>query len=249
MLNQPQVYSLFRVISRVAAVSLSATLLICGLPTAVFAQEYVPPVEGLPGRRQGGGTRGDCLRGDAPLVALMPDSNFGQTLDSYPTFYWYVPDIAAEAAEFVLLDQQDNEIYVAEFQLANRAGIISISLPEMAGLPPLELGENYHWYFSLICDRLDRSGDLFTEGWVRRIEDPALVQEITGLPERDRATRYAEAGIWHEALDTLAQLRRSQPNMPNAVDGWETLLNSVGLGNYADEPFVELTEESSFVGD
>jgi hypothetical protein len=239
-------YPAFARLSRKVVVALSVGLL--GLwPIMAIAQEYVPPVEGLPGRRQGGGTRGDCLPSDASLIALMPNSNFGQTLEDYPTFYWYVPEVAAEAAEFVLLDENDNEIYIAEYQLSNQSGIISLSLPATAGLPPLEVGQDYHWYFSLICDRLDRSGDLFTEGWVRRISDPSLAQQASQLSALDQATLYAESGIWYEALDILAGLRRDRPTDPQVSQGWTTLLNSVGLGELIDQPFIELNASSEEV--
>jgi hypothetical protein len=228
----------------IGLITLSVGLWGSGVPVAVFAQEYVPPVEGLPGRRQGGGTRGDCLHGDAPLIALMPDTNFGQTLDEYPTFYWYIPDVPAEGAEFVLLDEQDNEVYVADYQLSGQPGLIRLSLPDQAGLPPLEVGQNYRWYFSLICDRLDRSGDLFTEGWVRRIEDPDLTEQAADLSEGDRAVLYAESGIWYDTLNILAQMRRAQPDSLAIHESWSIFLDSVGLTDYVDEPFIDLVEEA-----
>ncbi len=248
-MTNPRLFSpkLARLSSMVGAM-LSAGLL--GMwPMMAIAQEYIPPVEGLPGRRQGGGTRGDCLQSNASLVALMPDSNFGQTLDDYPTFYWYVPAITAEAAEFVLLDENDNEVYIAEYQLTNQSGIISLSLPDRAGLPPLEVGETYHWYFSIICDRLDRSGDLFTEGWVRHISDASLEQQAREQPPLQQATLYAEAGIWHDALTLLAELRRDRPTDTQIEQSWTTLLNSVDLGDLSHHPFVELNESSEEILD
>ncbi|NET47617.1 MAG: DUF928 domain-containing protein, partial [Merismopedia sp. SIO2A8] len=117
-----------RFLARVAAIALSAGTLYTGMATPAFAQ-YNPPSDlGLPSRREPGGTRGACPAVSAPtqampvdglsLTPLMPqDNHFGQTLSPYPTFYWYVPAIEAQAAEFVLMDEAENEIYTVKFHI------------------------------------------------------------------------------------------------------------------------------------
>lgn len=168
---------------------------------------------------------------DLGLTPLMPqDNHFGQTVSPYPTFYWYVPEVTAKAAEFVLIDEEDNEIYTVKFQLqqTDQGGLISLSLPEGAGLAPLEVDKNYHWYFSLICNEFDRGTDIFTDGWVRRIAEP----ETPLVTAND----YAQAGIWFEALEILAEEQRLE------TDGvlnpeWLSLLESVGLGDFVEVAF------------
>ena len=49
---------------------------------------------------------------------------------------------------------------------------------------------------------------------------------------------YAQAGIWYEALATLAELRRSKPNDSVLISAWESLLQSVGLDTVAKEPII-----------
>jgi hypothetical protein len=216
---------------------------LAALPTVALAQEYIPPQRGLPGRREGGGTRGDCLSSRQRLTALMPDTNFGKTIAEYPTFFWYIPDVQPEAAEFVLLDENDNELYRTSFRVTGDSGVISLSLPENAGMPPLEVGKDYHWYFSLVCDEIDRSGDAYTEGWIQRVApDAALVARLETAAASDRPAIYAAAGIWHDALTSLADLRRAHPQNSSFVRGWRTLLNSVELANVADQPFVPCCE-------
>ncbi|MGF1499191.1 MAG: DUF928 domain-containing protein [Elainellaceae cyanobacterium] len=225
---------------RIGAIALTAGLLVVGFPWAAIAQQYNPPQVGLPGRREGGGTRGDCSSADKPLMALMPETNFGQTVADYPTFYWYVPQISAEAAEFVLLDENNNEIFVTTFAIVDQPGVISLSLPESSGMPPLEVGKDYQWYFSLICDFADRSGDMFTNGWIRRVDGSTLGlgDRLETVSESDRVQMYAEAGVWFEALDTLATLRRLRPNDSTVQSQWSTLLQSVGLDEMVNEPFL-----------
>lgn len=218
---------------------LSVLLLGGGLAPIAQAQEYVPPDRGAPGRREGGGTRGNCLRGNPPLIALVPVTNFGTTLKAQPTFYWHVPTTTTPLAEFVLLDADDNEVYRTTFDLNGNSGIIELALEDQADAPTLEVGQDYHWYFSLICDPGDRSGDIFAEGWIQRIAAPAsLTSRLAATPENDRATVYAEAGIWYDALSSLAALRQTQPRNPTISTQWATLLRSVGLDTIAEQPFL-----------
>jgi hypothetical protein len=205
--------------------------------------EFTPPAPGLPGRREAGGTRGSgrCIDNlqldDAQnLVALIPMDNYGRTLSGYPTLFWRVPSNQAEAIELVLFDEADNEIYRTVLQITGEAGIVSLSFPAHAGMPPLEIDELYRWSFSLICDSADRSADVYTEGWIQRVEpDSDLVDEIEAAAERDRPSIYAAAGLWHDALTAIAEQRRANPQSEAAVARWRNLLESVGLGAVADE--------------
>ncbi|MDX2215960.1 MAG: DUF928 domain-containing protein [Oculatellaceae cyanobacterium bins.114] len=218
---------------------LSIVLLSGGFPLAALAQEYVPPDRGAPGRREGGGTRGNCLRGEPPLIALIPSTNFGTTLEARPTFYWNVPPTASPLAEFVLLDAEDNEVYRSTFQLSGDPGIMAFSLKDQANAPDLEIGKDYHWYFSLICDPDDRSGDIFSEGWIQRIAPPTtLTSQLAATAEGDRPRVYAQAGIWYDALNSMANLRQTQPRNPEIATQWTTLLRSVGLDTLAEQPFL-----------
>lgn len=218
------------------ALGLALGIGISGFPIAAFAQEYVPPSRGLPGRREGGGTRGGCLQSGKTLTALMPEANFGQTLSGYPTFFWYVPSVSASTAEFLLLDEQNEEIYQTTFLLEGNDGIIGLSLPSTVDFPALEVGKDYHWYFSIVCDANDRSADIFVEGWVQRIEpDAELVARLETAAPEERPAIYAESGIWYEAVGALAALRRSQPNSTELLQSWNTLLNSVGLGDLSNK--------------
>lgn len=228
-------------ISRLMVHLLIATAMVGGsLWSAAQAQEYVPPDRGLPGRREGGGTRGNCLRSDTRLLALIPNSNYGTTLSEYPTFFWYVPHTTTQSAEFVLLDEDDNEVYKSTFQISENPGIISHTLPADGTIAPLEIGKDYHWYFSLICDTRDRSGDIFAEGWIQRVEpSPELADQLATSALSDRPTIYAQAGIWYDALSTLANLYQAEPTNSQLANHWLILLRSVGLEGIASQPLID----------
>jgi len=234
-------------------VSLSLTLALAigmGMLPPVALAQWMPPVDpGLPSRREGGGTRGNCLQGQYPLTALVPDTSFGQTVEVSPTLLWYVPQIAAEAAEFVLLDENENEVYKTTFPIPETGGIVSLRLPPVTqaatGAPiatsRLEANQYYHWYFSLICDPNDRSGDIFTEGWIQRIEPTATLVNQLGTPS-DRPRVLKQVGIWYDAIAASAALRQAEPNDQTYQNEWANLLETVGLAHLAEAEIVECCE-------
>lgn len=234
---------------RCAASVLVASTMITATSLRAIAQ-YTPPDVGLPGRTEGGGTRGDCsVVGDKSLTAIAPNQNFGYTTHQYPTFYWYVPEAGASAAEFVLLDSEGNEVYTTTFQIQDNAGIISLSLPGEAGVTPLTEGENYQWFFSLVCDFQDRSGDIFTSGWIQYVDEstlPSLTSRLAAAPEAEHANIYAQEGIWYTALDKLAEQRFSNLDDDAIEQDWLVLLESIGREDLAYEPFVlDVNEETA----
>lgn len=216
-----------------AAIALGLCVII---PTVALAQ-YVPPDRGLPGRREGGGTRG-CWRTDTSaeatrLTAVVPSQNFAYTLDPFPTFFVYVPEGYARnaaMAEFVLSDRQDNELYRATFQTSNTFGVIRLTLPAGANLPPLQVGQDYHWSFALVCNPNDRSADIVVDSWIQRIEpSPELQGAIAQANPQEKPAIYARAGIWYNALNSLAELRSASESDRTGDREWIALLNSVGL--------------------
>lgn len=218
--------------------TLAATLAISGsiglcFESIALAQGYVPPDMGIPGRRRGAGTRGDhCFAQTPTLTALLPDTGYGQTLNSTPSWFWYMPETTA-AAEFVLFDRDGNLVYTTTIAIP-QAGIVSLSLPDDI---PLALDSDYHWYFSLICNPDDRSEDIYTEGWVRHVSrNAALMEQFEAATPIDRIALYAANGLWYDAIATLANLRRESPDNVTATDQWAALLEAVGLSEFAGMP-------------
>lgn len=215
---------------------LTTLLILSCIPQQVLAQKASR--EGLPGRRVGGGTRGECPIEAKRLTALVPENNLGLTVADYPTFFFYVPESPIpKTVEFVLLDDGDRQVYETSFMTAGTGGVINLSLPVNAGLPPLTIGKNYHWYFSVVCNPVNRAEDIFVEGWVQRVElDPILAIKLDKASMQERVNLYAAAGLWHEAITTLTNLRRDRPNDPTMIANWIQLLQSVELDTIAQEP-------------
>lgn len=235
-------------ISFMTLVQSPQVLLATGIPQSWEAKRYQPPMDmGTPGRVAGGGTRGsgDCSMSGTtkPLTALVPNNHFGATLTGYPAFFVYIPALEPQASprlvEFVVEDSDKNLVYKAKFPTNGIPGILSLRLPNQAGLLPLKVNQDYRWFFSVVCDADDRSKDMTVGGLIRRVQlNTGLNNQLQQASLEKQVDLYAEAEIWHDALATLAQLRRDRPNDSMVGKKWQQLLNAGGLKNIEPESLV-----------
>lgn len=215
--------------------------------------QYKPPQGlGAPNITAGGGSRSICeeepQHKEDFLTALIPklskDNNWALTLESNPDFFVYVPKTIARTAEFTIRDQDDaTDIYRTKINISGEAGIININLPQ--NVAQLEVGKNYRWYFSLKCDPQNRRKDAYVQGWITRIEpnslNATLASQLQKATLRDRYKLYAENGIWYEALASLIELRREEPNDTTLTNEWKKFLESAGLSELANFPITQLS--------
>ena len=102
------------------------------------------PDDGDPtGRRRGGTSRrGDCPNLKTPLTALVPGeetnkkSFLGTTISEYPSFWVYIPELPSDirSGEFVLQDQEGNDIWRTPITLTGKPGAISVKLPTKSSI-------------------------------------------------------------------------------------------------------------------
>jgi hypothetical protein len=226
-----------------------------GMELAIAPIQFTPPAPSLfedTGRPTDelppAGTRGPCSGQLTALVpggeqnvaqgeACIPDSSRTLTLAEFPTFWFYVPEQTRSGipAELALLDENRRLIAREQITLTGESGIIGVRLSQ-----PLATNQSYRWNFTLFSvDPQRPSKNPMVEGFIRRIE-PNNYPELSGLSNQLEAatpeqqiTLYITNGIWHDALTTLAELHRANPN-----SSWAELLNSVGLGAIADAPLL-----------
>jgi len=207
------------------------------------------PSRGAPPRTKGGGSRGCGYEqsGEKTTTALIPTDHIALTAQGNPTFFWYVPESVAEELEFKLLDKDDQEVvYETKLPVPTQSGIVSVSLPSDGESQFLEAGQKYHWYLVMACDLQDRTGDVAIEGWIERVDpaskfvapDATLADSLLGASLPERFSLYAKAGIWHDALATLGELRRSQPNNALIEARWARLLATAGLDQFSQAEFI-----------
>lgn len=209
--------------------------------------------------REGGISRSpdataSCAGGPVTVTSLLPKTNVAQlaekekieiekTVAKRPTFFIHVSQTSAQEAEFILKKKigedkdgkpvYDEDNYIDQtVALPKNPGIVSISLP--ADADALEVGQSYYWTFQVICNSSDRTKDVTVDGAVQRIElDSSLAKKLQQAEPRDRPAIYTEAEIWTDALSTLADLRKANPNDQQLQDDWKDLLSSVGLDKVA----------------
>lgn len=210
----------------------------------VFAAPPPRPDIGAPSRRTGAGGRGCeevsmlASSSDKLLIALVPiysgsELVWGRTTVEHPTFWFYVPYKRPATGKFVLRDKEGKLFYQVDVTLPETPGVVSLSLPSTA--PALERDKQYHWYFKIYC----QSGQppLFVDGWITRNSlNPAIERQLETATILQRVALYAANGFWYEALTSVAELRRTNPNAPE----WAALLRDVGLDAIATEPLDKL---------
>lgn len=203
-------------------------------------QAVVPPVGENPGRRESAGIRGNCLPKESSLTAIVPEQQVTLTTSVYPSLFFYLPKTASQEAIFILYDESDREIYKSVFNVAEMSGLLKFSIPDSFTSPQLEVGKNYFWQFALICDPDNPSKSPLVEGWVQRVPLNAdMSAQLESASELQKVGLYADAGIWQEALTTLANLRQQEPNNLSLEDRWNELLNNIGLSKIAQQPIIE----------
>ncbi|HEY9910105.1 MAG TPA: DUF928 domain-containing protein [Thermosynechococcaceae cyanobacterium] len=207
--------------------------------------DFNPPNRGAPQTTTGGASRSNCVRGNPPLTLLVPadkTGQFGLTTLARPTLLVYVPRTTARSAEFLLKVKSGNqpegkEIYRTTVKVSGKAGVVSLSLPESA--PGLEVGKDYQWYFSLICNPEDRLSDVFANAWISRTQPSSkLATALKQASPRDRPALYSASSYWYDPLASLAELRRRNPQDAALVQDWGQLLRGVGLKEVAPQPLL-----------
>lgn len=183
--------------------------------------------DGRSGSRTGGGSRSECPSPDPPLTVLAPSSNLGTTISNHPTLWVYVPYTPSQASvgEFVLQTAQRDDIMRLPFTLPPSPGLVSVTVPESEAALLVE--EEYLWYFNLYCDPDQNASPIYAQGWIRRLDanDDGLIDAFDLRSDQ----YYARAGIWFDALNELANLRRDRPSDPALLNDWHTLLNAPGI--------------------
>ena len=219
-------------------------------------------------RRTGGISRGSfvCDGEKITTTALMPqvqakDEESGKlqwvpadaaTVESHPKFFVYVSQTKKPNATFTLYKETkqadgkiiDESVHEETVALTGHPGIVSVSVPENI---KLELNQRYHWYFSIECNEVqsptdtsvDKSDNSYVEGWVQQIQkDPNLEAALKNAGEKGRPTVYTNYELWTETVSSLADLRQRYPNDQEVAADWQSLLDSVGLGNMAKEQLI-----------
>ncbi|KAB8320997.1 DUF928 domain-containing protein [Tolypothrix campylonemoides VB511288] len=213
----------------------------------LLAQKF--PDNGDPkGRRRGGTSRRDgCPELKTPITALVPgeESNnksyLGSTVAEYPTFWVYVPELPTNSrfGEFVLQDEQGNDVYRTSLTLPGKAGTIGISLPSNSQYA-LKQNSKYHWFFRVYCNNPQNKPEyFFVDAWLQRVALSRDIEQQLKTAKSGEYKVYAANNLWYDAITNLAELRSSNPNERVLSQDWTNLFEAVGLEELAQVPILQ----------
>ncbi|WP_190749537.1 DUF928 domain-containing protein [Leptolyngbya subtilissima] len=182
----------------------------------------------FPGRRVGGGTRGDCAIDSRSLAALNPASNLGVTASDRPSLYFSIPTAAAPYhGQFILHDAEENRLYETTV-VAGDEPLVGVHLP--ADLVTAD--QDYHWYFVVACNPRDLSQNVVLEGWLRRVPlTPAPTNTTLVNNQLSLVESYQAQGLWSDAIALMVELRQAHPDNQAVQTQWSRLLEALDLAN------------------
>lgn len=193
---------------------------------------YVPPKDKVPHARMESGLRGQAAN-DLRIVALVPD-HVGFTTKKDPTLYWYASHATSLPVQFTLTDPRAIRS-IAEIELPppKDAGYQTVRLRDY-GIS-LDPGIQFRWSVSIVQDHDRPSTDLVTGGMIERIEfneGSALGFPIACTEEA--VLRYAEAGLWYDAIGCVSDLIESNPSDSFLRKQRASLLKQINLPQIAE---------------
>lgn len=202
---------------------------------------------------KGGVRRGPCAAEElASLIALAPDTKLksdpistekvGETVEGYPTFWFYLPpyDSSIKSAKFVLLDENRHLVQApiyAEVPQASEKSQVSKNPGIIAGLTlpskekALEVGKQYSWYFSILCDFQKPSRNPEVTGQIQRVLPGPLprVPEPAYIVHNNTytGTDDIKSVVFYDTVTQLVKKRRTYSSDWNALLSKSEIPNSV----------------------
>jgi hypothetical protein len=112
------------------------------------------------------------------------------------------------------------------------AGLMKFKLPQ--DVPSLQVGKEYRWTVSLICNPERPSQSIYAHAWIKRADtSPSLDKNIANDKSAyDKTLAYIKAGIWYDAIASISESpvsKLSNSEMTLASNLFQNLLQQVGL--------------------
>ena len=200
--------------------------------SAAKAPAYKPPLRGAPGGRVGGGTRG--TPGSTFILSVLVPDHTGLTLKEQPSVFWFISSDTSLPVELTIVDPNATEpLLETRIAAPVKRGMHRVRLADYS--VRLAPGVAYQWSVAVIPDTARRSRDILASGTIERVEPAGeLGPKLAGAGSEDLASRYAEAGIWYDALEAVSDLIDSSPGDATSQGYRAALLRQVGLPEIAE---------------
>ena len=201
---------------------------------------FSPPGERAPSTTVGTASREELTRDDARV--LLPPDSYTQTYSDRPTLMLYLPATGADRAFVSIKDLEGTFHYQTEISLTEDNGIVTVPFPNHA--PALEVGRDYLWQVVFLApgEQLAPDTPALQTVMSRVTADASLTftdtDVLTPAIALEKAVDLAEAGLWTDTLQVLADARRLNPDHAALQEEWSELLTQVGLGELAAVPLL-----------
>ena len=144
---------------------------------------------------------------DPFMQPLLPESNYGLTLDVRPEIFVEIPQTSAQKVLLVFRSDADNDIQRTFLPIPTTAEtdpIVGFRLPD--GLPGLTAGETYQWSLTFICGDYFALTDPTVMGWVHRQTQTAeLDAELAARSPQAQIEWLGNNGYWYDLAARLAK--------------------------------------------
>lgn len=207
--------------------------------------QFKPPNNGAPGGNRSGssgntGSRDDCPSVKKDITALIPKTNWGNTLAERPTFWFYIPYQTGRLTLIIKEEQATNPLVRVSYEVREGGGIMGFSIPETA--PALEVNRAYRWRVYFNCKPNIQPSLTGVEGVVQRVaaNEAWKTKLIPNTSIKEQINLYARRGLWYETITKLIELHRAKPTDQELKQLWSDLLSnpSVELEALISEPLV-----------
>lgn len=186
-----------------------------------------PPL--APRGRVGSGVRGGG--GEGSLILPLAPDHLGFTIEEQPSLYWFLSQDTSSALVFTLRDDRSISPII-ETRLPSplaQAGVHRISLKDL-GIK-LEVDVPYKWYVTLLQGPEASSRDIVAGGTIERMPFVDWLSLCQG--KGDAVSRYAECGIWYNAIAAISEQIEALPNDAGLRCKRASLLKQVNLSEIA----------------
>jgi Domain of Unknown Function (DUF928) len=217
---------------------ISTPSLLAEMPLAIAQSAFKvpkPPNRGAPGTPAAGASRTDVEL--TALVPITPTAVGGYTTLEQPTFWFYNPYVTVPAKplqqsklvglKLIIKDAEDKPVDSVVVPLPSQAGLLSVSLTQKL-LPD----RPYRWSLQARIQKPSATVPeiVIVSGWIQReIPCPTLSQALKTAKAEERYRLYQQAGIWYDALTSLAELRSTQPKNQTWQQEWGKLLKDANV--------------------
>jgi hypothetical protein len=164
------------------------------------------------------------------MISLLAPDHVGFTLHEQPVLFWFTPTNHNLIYEFTLIaDSAETPAVETKLPTPARSGIQQIRLADYnVKLLP---GERYQWSVALVMDPEEPSANVVAKGAIERVNRDKLEHPLSSdVSKADAPRRYAEAGVWYDALMAISDLMRSSPADVELHQQRASLLEQGGLG-------------------